>query len=68
MPRNVLDLSVTKALGQHFELKAGVQDILNQQVRLIQNSNRDAKVDGTDEDFIKFRRGSYTTLGVNYKF
>lgn len=68
MPRNVLDLSVTKSLGQHFELKAGIQDILNQKVRLIQDSNRDAKINGTDEDFINFRRGSYTTIGVNYKF
>ncbi|GHA68991.1 TonB-dependent receptor [Pontibacter akesuensis] len=68
MPRNVLDLSLTKGFGKHFEVKAGIQDILNQKVRLIQDSNRNAKIDGVDEDFITYRLGSYTTVGVNYNF
>ncbi|NDK56040.1 TonB-dependent receptor [Pontibacter fetidus] len=68
MPRNVLDLSVTKGIGKHFELKAGIQDILNQKVKLMQDSNRDAKISSQDDDFTNYKRGSYTTLGVNYKF
>ncbi len=68
MPRNVLDLSVTKGIGKHFELKAGIQDILNQKVNLMQDSNRDTKINSSDDDFTNYKRGSYTTLGVNYKF
>ncbi|WP_082893746.1 TonB-dependent receptor domain-containing protein [Rufibacter ruber] len=68
MPRNILDLSVTKGLGKHFELKAGIQDILNQKVRLIQDSNEDSKITGIDETVQDFKRGSYSTLGITYKF
>src|SRR5690606_37480075 len=31
MPRHVIDLTVTKNIGPRLELKAGIQDILNQQ-------------------------------------
>jgi outer membrane receptor for ferrienterochelin and colicin len=68
MPRNVLDLSVTKGIGKHFELKAGIQDILNQKVKLMQDSNRDTKINSEDNDFTNYKCGSYTTLGINYKF
>ncbi len=68
MPRHVLDLAITKNIGRHLELKAGIQDVLNQKVRLIQDSNNDAKITAIDDDFTTFRRGSYSTLGINYKF
>ncbi|WP_162427816.1 TonB-dependent receptor [Pontibacter pudoricolor] len=68
MPRNVLDLSVTKGIGKHLELKAGIQDLLNQKVILMQDSNRDTKINSQDDDFTNYKRGSYTTLGINYKF
>ncbi|ALI99393.1 TonB-dependent receptor [Rufibacter tibetensis] len=68
MPRNVLDLSFTKGLGRHFEIKGGIQDILNQKVRLIQDSNDDAKITGVDETIQDYQRGSYSSLGLSYKF
>ncbi|MHC2993252.1 hypothetical protein OB13_17315 [Pontibacter sp. HJ8] len=68
MPRNVLDLSITKGIGRHLELKAGIQDILNQKIRLVQDSNNDARINSVDDDYTTFRRGSYSTIGVNYKF
>jgi len=68
MPRHVLDLTLTKGIGKHLEVKAGIQDVLNQKVRMMQDSNRDAKISGADDAFTSFKRGSYTTLGVNYKF
>ncbi|RAU83964.1 TonB-dependent receptor [Pontibacter arcticus] len=68
MPRNVIDLAVTKGIGKHLELKAGIQDILNQKVLLKQDLNEDAKINSTDKDYTVFRRGSYSTLGINYKF
>ncbi|WP_299822514.1 TonB-dependent receptor [uncultured Pontibacter sp.] len=68
MPRNMIDLAVTKGFGKHIEVKAGIQDILNQKVRLVQDSNNDAKIRGVDDDYTTFKRGSYSTLGITYKF
>lgn len=68
MPRNVLDLTVSKGFGRHWLIKAGVQDMLNSKMRLIQDSNNDAKITGIDEDIMSFREGVYITAGFNYKF
>ncbi|GAA4434070.1 TonB-dependent receptor [Pontibacter saemangeumensis] len=68
MPRHQIDLSLTKGIGEHFELKAGIQDLLNQKTRLIQDSDNDDKITSVDESFREFRKGQYSTLGVTYKF
>jgi TonB-dependent receptor len=67
MPRNSLDLTISKELSEHFELKLGVQDILNQKYRLIQDSNRDKKITEVDEAIQEYRWGQYGTLGVIWK-
>jgi len=68
MPRNQIDLTLTKLIGEHFEIKFGIQDLLNQRYRLVQDSNRDKKINGTDEVIQSYRWGQYTTLGVTWKF
>lgn len=68
MPRHQLDLSLTKGIGEHFELKAGIQDLLNQKTRLIQDSNEDNEISSIDESFREYRKGQYSTIGVTYKF
>jgi hypothetical protein len=68
VPRNVLDLVVTKKLSEHFEVRAAYQDIFNQPIRLVQDTNRNAKVDNSDQTVRTFRRGSYGTLGLTYAF
>ncbi|MCJ8167477.1 carboxypeptidase-like regulatory domain-containing protein [Pontibacter sp. E15-1] len=68
MPRHQIDLSLTKGIGEHFELKAGIQDILNQKTRLIQDSNDDSKITTVDESFRSFRKGQYATVGMTYTF
>ena len=40
MPRNVIDVAVTKGLGKRLELKLAAQDILNQRVLLVQDALR----------------------------
>ncbi|MBF9251776.1 carboxypeptidase-like regulatory domain-containing protein [Pontibacter sp. 172403-2] len=67
LPKNVIDLSVTKGFG-NFELKAGVQDILNQQTRLMLDLDRDGKITEVDKSFRRFRQGQYSTLGLTYTF
>lgn len=68
MPRNVVDVTLTKGLGKHFEVKLSAQDILNQRVRLVQDSNENGALEGTDEEVMSFRRGSYFTAGFSYRF
>jgi hypothetical protein len=67
MPRNVLDLNFSKYFGK-LEIKAGIQDILNQPFKLVQDTNRDNKITDTDGVFQEFRRGSNLYIGMNYKF
>jgi len=67
MPRNQIDLTVSKQLSRSFELKFGIQDILNQKYSLIQDSNRDKKITGVDEVIQQYRFGQYATLGVVWK-
>jgi TonB-dependent receptor len=68
MPRNVIDLNIIKSMGQHLELKIGIQDLLNQPFRLIQDSNLDQKITSVDETYQTYRRGTYSTIGLSYKF
>ena len=68
MPRNVMDLTLTKGLGKRFELKLSAQDILNQRTLLIQDSNENGQLESTDEEVMGYRRGSYFTAGVSYRF
>ena len=80
MPRNVLDLAISKKISKKFEIKAGIKDILNEQVRLVQAINTTVNMDeinSTSTSVIKqFRRdqitklyqpGRYITLGITYK-
>ncbi len=68
MQRNVIDLNVSKSIGEHLEIKVGIQDLLNQPYRLIQDSNRDKKITEVDETYQTYRKGSYSTIGLTYKF
>ncbi|MBL7952566.1 MAG: TonB-dependent receptor [Flavobacteriales bacterium] len=68
MPRNSLDITASKKLGKHFEVKVGAQDILNQRVHLKQDSNGNGSIDGSDEDVLSFRRGQYFSAGASYIF
>jgi TonB-dependent receptor len=67
MPRNQIDLTISKGLGQRFEIKGGVQDLLNQRYRIIQDSNSTQKIDGSDDDIQGYKPGQYITLGVTYR-
>jgi len=76
MPRHVIDLNLTKTFNNRIELRLGIQDILNQPVRLAQDFNGDGGIgadvtSGTanaDQNTRQFRRGSYYTLSAIYTF
>ena len=76
MPRHVVDFNISKTLAKQFEVRLGIQDLLNQYVRFSQDFNRDGKIGkdvtsqtaGADQDIRKFKRGQYVTITGVYTF
>lgn len=76
MPRNVIDLNVSKNFNKRWEVRLGIQDLLNQSIRLSQDFNRNSKIDKdvtsqtahADQTIRSFKRGSYSTLSLVYTF
>lgn len=81
MPRNVLDLAISKKLGEHFEIKGGIKDILNEKTEMVQivhtavdmneltsGAQTGVKMFRRDQITKSFQPGRYITLGVTYKF
>jgi outer membrane receptor protein involved in Fe transport len=68
MSRHQLDLTISKRITEKLEVKLGIQDLLNQPYRLMQDSNRDKKITGVDETIQTYRFGQYSTLGVTWRF
>lgn len=67
MPRQQLDMTITKDFGKHFEVKIGVQDILNQAYHLVQDTNNDRSITSVDDTILRFRQGQYFSAGFLYK-
>lgn len=69
MPRNVIDITGSKRIGKHFDLKVGVGDILNQTNVLLQDANKDGRFDRNNDQYIqRFRPGTTFNLGITYRF
>ena len=69
MPRHQIDLTISKKLGKAFELRFGVQDLLNQPTAWIQDANDDGQLDrDNDQQLQIFNRGTYFNFGVAYQF
>lgn len=68
MPRNVVDINITKKLSSKVDLKLAVQDLLNNKFRLIQDTNRDGKISSVDGTYQEYYRGSYFTAGLTIKW
>ena len=70
LPRHVVDLAVTKGIGEHVDVRAGVQNLLNQAVRQYYDFDRNGSINGSENGkaFAEYKRGVYSTLGVTYHF
>ncbi|QJX47605.1 TonB-dependent receptor [Hymenobacter taeanensis] len=67
MPRHTVDLSLTKTVSPRLTLNAGIQDVLNQKVNLVQDFNRDKKYESkVDPSLSNYRRGTYYTVGMRF--
>ena len=68
MPRNHVDLTITKGFGKFIEIKAGVKDIFNQPNLLLQDANQDGKFDRNNDQIIEqYTPGRLFTLGISFK-
>lgn len=68
MPRNQIDLTVSKSIGNRLEFKFGVRDMLNQPIVLMQDANQDGTFDMEKDQVIqKFQPGSRFSLGISFK-
>lgn len=67
LPRNTVDFAITYPFSHKFAITFAAQDLLNQPVQLVQDTNGDGKFerDGKNDLTIqKFRRGQYFNLGI----
>jgi hypothetical protein len=68
MPRNVIDLTISRNFGENLQIKAGIADILNQPFYLIQDGNRDDKLEKNGDQVIAtWKPGSLISMGLTYK-
>jgi TonB-dependent receptor len=67
MPRHQVDVTLTKSFGEKFEAKVGVQDMFNQRYRLTQDSDRNKKINSSDDVVRNYTMGRYFTVGFTYK-
>jgi len=76
MARNVVDLNISKTFKKQYEVRLGIQDILNAPFRFAQDYNDDGKIGKdvsslnatADQNVRVFRRGQYVTLTGVYTF
>jgi outer membrane receptor for ferrienterochelin and colicin len=69
LPRNQIDFTISKSFGKHLQVKAGVSDVLNNEVVLIQDGNSDGKWSRkTDQRIMSFKPGALYSLGFNWTF
>ena len=66
--RHVVDLTITKGFGKHWELKGGVKDLLNQAFIMKEDSDRNNKNSDADKTILNYKTGAYFTLGAAYTF
>ncbi len=69
MPRNVLDLTISKRITERFIIKGGISDIINQPVLLLQDGNGDGDFDREkDQTIMSYRPGQVASIGFTWKF
>ena len=68
MPSGALDATLSKAFGEHYNVKIGAQNILNTLTLLQQDSNADGKIGSNDEEIMSYRRGVYFSGALSYTF
>jgi TonB-dependent receptor len=64
MPRNMIDATISKTIGEKITLKVGAQNILNARYRFFQDSDRNREIGSVDQLITGYRRGAYYTTSI----
>ena len=67
LPRNSMDISIRKSIGDRIIYKLGIQDVFNAPFRFFQDSDRSFNVTKDDDPIFTFRRGQLINLSASYK-
>jgi hypothetical protein len=67
LPRNSMDISIRKNIGDRISYKLGIQDVFNAPFRFFQDSDRSFDVTKDDDPIFTFRRGQLINLSASYK-
>ena len=62
LPRNSLDLSLQKNLGERFSIKAGIKDVINDPVRFVQYYGSDESVELNTLKYVPNRLFSFSVI------
>jgi outer membrane receptor protein involved in Fe transport len=70
MPRNALDLSIVKKIGEHFELRCSARDILAEDVVFKQfpKFEKDNAIYEREQTTKRFNQGQFVSIGVSIKY
>lgn len=69
MQRYLIDISISKSIGENFSVKAGVQDLLNQDTVFLQDANEDGILNKANDQRLRFfNKGTYFSFALQYKF
>jgi hypothetical protein len=67
MPVNSLDFTISKKIGKHILLRAGIQNLINQNIRFLQTVVFEKPGEGTvkrEQPTLTFQAGRYYTVGI----
>jgi len=80
MPRHLVDLTLSKRIGRHLEIKAGIKDLFNQPVVFEQSIKTDVDLStygsaggglvhfDRRQVYRQYRPGSWYSIGIQYIF
>ena len=68
LPRQMIDVKISKTLGKHFTASFTIRDLLNAPIRRVYKTQQGKTIEAVkDFDFDRFRYGTNFILGVSYK-
>ncbi|HEX8462472.1 MAG TPA: TonB-dependent receptor [Segetibacter sp.] len=68
MPKNLIDINISKAISKKVTIKGYFNDLLNQENLLLQDGNEDGKFDRKNDQVIsKYKTGRMVRLSIAYK-
>jgi outer membrane cobalamin receptor len=66
LPRNTIDLTLSKQFGNKVTYKFGIQDLLNARFRFHEDSDRNEKITNRDNVIFAYSRGTLFSMSVSY--